>query len=354
VRVLLFLLVLALAHYLRLAAAQGGGNGQPTVYGQAAPGNGLWFGPPQIEAPISLPDPGHEVCAELCAPPLCDEAGPWQLVPFFAYDSWRGVADGTWQHNGLHAGANLGTRLGRFSDWSGIGLQVGGSAGVYDWAGTDYRMYGSDETLMQGFLSYGFFRRSPEASGWNAALVQDWMFNDNFSVFGQDPTLSQWRGQLGYVINDWHEAGVWGAFRGSGDSRDVPDWGPVSWRAVNQLSAFWHVKWGLGGPDTVMWIGVPENDRLEGEGSLGDYFVGASAHLPLSDKIAMYSLLTYLHPSASAGTAGAKEDAWVFVLGLAFYPGGDARTSTVRGRLWAPMMPVANNGLFLVDASANY
>ena len=354
-RFLLSLLALALSIDLCPALAQGLNDVHAPIAAREVYGSGqLWFGPPPVEAPSPLAAGDSHSCGELCLPPAYEESATWHLTPFFAYDSWRGVADGTWQHNGLHAGANYGTRLGQISERTGIGAQVGGSAGVYDWAGTDYRMHGADETLMQGFLSYGLFRRATEDSGWSAAVVQDWMFNDNFSVFGQDPTLSQWRGQLGYAINDWHEAGVWGAFRGNGDSRNVPDWGPVSWRAVNQLSAYWRAKWNCGGPETFIWFGIPERDRLQGDGSLGDYFVGASAQLPLGERVAMYTLLTYLHPSASAGANGAKEDAWVFIIGLTFHPRGDARSSTVRGHRWAPLLPVANNGVFLVDASANY
>jgi hypothetical protein len=355
VRFLLFLLALALTINLRPAVAQGPYEERASLATRGVDGTGeLWFGPPPTETPTPISGVSSEPCGELPLSAVCDQCASGQLTPFFGYDSWRGVSDGTWQHNGLHAGANWGTRLGRLSEWTGIGLQAGGSAGVYDWSGTDYRMYGADETLMQGFFTYGLFRRATEASPWSAAVVQDWMFNDNFSVFGQDPTLSQWRGSVGYAINDWHEAGIWGAFRSQGDSRDVPNWGTVSWRAVNQLSAFWHAKWNPGGADTVLWFGVPEHDRLQGDGSLGDYFVGASASLPLSDSIGMYTLLTYLHPSASAGPTASKEDAWVFVIGLAFYPRGDARSATVRGQRWAPVMPVANNGVFLVDASANY
>jgi hypothetical protein len=165
------------------------------------------------------------------------------------------------------------------------------------------------------------------------------MFTDNFSVFGQEVTLSQWRAQVGYAINDLNEVGLWGAFRGQGDTRDVPDEGPVSWRAVNQLSAYWHYKWGIGGANTTIWIGVPENDRLTGDGSLADYFVGGSAHMPLNDYVAAYSLVSYLHPSAGAGADGAKDDAWAFLLGVAFYWRGDARTQTIAGQCWVPLMP---------------
>src|SRR5262249_47802247 len=53
--------------------------------------------------------------------PSCDACPRRGLVAFVSYDSWRGIADGGWQNNGIVSGANYGTRLGRFSDWTGFG-----------------------------------------------------------------------------------------------------------------------------------------------------------------------------------------------------------------------------------------
>ena len=276
------------------------------------------------------------------------------LAVLTGYDTWRGVADGSWQNNGINTGLNYGTRLGQFSEWTGIGFQVGGSVGVYDWSGTDYRYTNQDVAETQGFLTYGFFRNVTDGVPVRFALVHDWMFNDTFSVFGQSPTLNQMRGQVGYVWNDANEFGVWGAWRGGGDTINVPGEGPVTWRPLNQVNAFWHHKWSPGGADTSIWVGVPENQRLDGGGSLGDYLAGALANVPLSDRVALYTLVTYLHPSASPGPIGSLDEAWNFSIGVSFYPVGNTRSRTVSGQCWAPQMSVANNGYFLVDASENY
>ena len=53
--------------------------------------------------------------------------------------------------------------------------------------------------------------------------------------------------------------------------------------------------------DFFVWIGIPERDRLDGDGSLGDYFVGALTTVPLSDRISLYALVTYVHQSGTAG-----------------------------------------------------
>ncbi len=285
----------------------------------------------------------------------CDPSPKRGMVLFVSYDSWKGIQDGGWQNNGIAAGVNFGTRLGQFSDWTGIGFQIGGSAADYNWSGTDYRFTHADQSQPQGFITYGAFRKPNEDSNWSAALVQDWMLNANFGAFGQNPTLSQWRGQLGYATSAWNEFGIWGTWRGHGDTRDVgPPFGQVSWRAVNQLSFFVHHKWSLGGADTALWVGVPEHDRLAGGGSLGDYLIGLSGNVPLNDRVSLYTLLTYMHPSAPPGEAGFDEEAWNFTVGMSFYPGRNARSNTVAGQCWLPMLPVANNGLFLVDSNQTY
>jgi hypothetical protein len=286
--------------------------------------------------------------------PSCTTCPNRGYYGFFGYDSWRGIQDGSWGNNGLHAGVNFGTRLGPVSDWTGVGFQLGSSVGVYNFNGTDYHMSRNDQATMQGFVTYGFFRKANEDSPWSAGVVQDWMLTSNYGIFAENPTMAQWRGQVGYAFGPLNELGLWGTWRGQGDSRNVPFFGPTTWRPVQQLSVYWHYKWGLGGPDSWISFGVPEHDRLTGNGSLGDYVVSAITNCPLSDRVMLYAQVTYLHPSSSPGPAGATEDAWAFLIGLSFFPGRNARTETVAGQCWMPLMPVANNGYFLGDTSQLY
>jgi hypothetical protein len=133
----------------------------------------------------------------------------------------------------------------------------------------------------------------------------------------------------------------------------VPGFGPTTWRGVNQLSIYGRHKWEFGA-ETMLWLGLPEDDRLAGDESLGDYFVGARADVPLSPYWSLYTLVTYMHPSASAGPAGAVEEQWNFTVGMSLDLGARARTATIVGDRWAPLLPVASNGYFLVDASQWY
>jgi hypothetical protein len=281
---------------------------------------------------------------------FCEDCPKWGVLTFVGYDSWRGIADDSWQNNGIHVGANLGTWLGPVSEATGIGFQFGGSVGVYDWSGAEYRPRDS-AVETQGFITYGFFRKPNQNSKWSAGVVQDWMLNNNFGVYSQNPTLSQIRAQLGYAFTPSNEIGLWGACRVLSDTNFVSGVGSTTWRPIDQLNLYWHHKWELAGADTSVWIGLPEQDRLGGSGSLGEYIAGASANIPLSNSFALYTLVTYMHPSAGPGGAGSTEDEWSFAIGLAFYPGRNARSTTVAGQCWMPLMPVANNGYFLVDTN---
>ena len=285
--------------------------------------------------------------------PACDDCPNYGGMGFVSYDSWRGISDGNWQNNGIVAGLNYGTRLGAFSDLTGIGFQMGGSVGAFNWSGTGYK-HENNEAQTQGFLTYGLFRKANENCRWNAAIVQDWMFNDNFGIYAQNPTLSQGRAQVGYAVNAANEFGLWGTWRYLSDSRFVPDEGVVKWRPINQLNLYWQHKWSAGGADTRIWAGVPERDRLAGGGSLGDYLAGALANVPLSDRFGLFALVTYMHPSARPGPAASRQDAWNFSIGVTLFPGRNARSTTVSARCWMPQLPVANNGYFLNDTNHSY
>jgi hypothetical protein len=301
--------------------------------------------PPEVHGSDSSGDP----CGGLdnFRRALCDECPTWSLQSFVSYDSWRGISDDSWQNNGINVGANFGTRLGPISDATGVGFQIGGSVGVYDWSGTEYH----SDVETQGFITYGLFRRPITESGWTAGFVQDWMLNDHFGQFSEDPTLSQLRAQVGYATSASNEIGLWGAARVLGATRDVNGVGSTTWRPIVQLNLYWHHKWQVGGADTSIWIGIPEQDRLGGSGSLGEYLAGASATVPLNDRFALFTLVTYMHPSSGPSPNGAEEESWNFTVGVSFTPGRETRSGTVESRSWMPLMPLGNNGYFLVDTN---
>ena len=124
--------------YMLVFAALSGGQ---TAKGQYA--RGPYAGPrfeplPSVEEPVPTrpvyAPSGDFVCGG------CEEDRAVGGVAVYAYEAFRGIADGGWENNGAHAGVNYSLRLGEFTNATRFRAQFGGSIGVYKWAGTDYRM----------------------------------------------------------------------------------------------------------------------------------------------------------------------------------------------------------------------
>jgi hypothetical protein len=282
-----------------------------------------------------------------------DEVHSWTVSAFYGYESFRGVSDGSWQNNGLNAGFNFGTQLGQFSDVTGIGFQFGGSMGIYDWSGTDYRSRDQEQAETQAFISVGFFRKASEGCPWDTAIAFDLMINNNFGVYAETPTLDQLRYRVGYVFSAHDEIGVWGTVHGQNSTRDVPSVGPVTWKGEDQIDLFSHHKWDFGA-DTYVWIGAPLGQSLTDGASLGSFIAGARGDLPLNDWMSLYTLVTYMRPAVGPGPAASEKDEWSFAIGLTVFFRHDSRTPTVADEGWAPLLPVASNGTFFVDTSRAY
>jgi hypothetical protein len=282
-----------------------------------------------------------------------DEVHTWTLSAFYGYETFRGYPEGNWQNNGLNAGFNFGSRLGDFSDTTGIGFQIGGSIGIYNWSGTDYRMRDNDQAETQGFFTVGFFRKASENCPWDAGAVFDLMVNNNYGVYNETPTLAQFRYRLGYAFCERDEIGIWGAVHCESSTRDVGRVGPVTWIGEDQINLFSHHKWEFGA-DTSVWIGVPLGQSMSGGGSLGSFIAGARGDMPLNDWMSIYSLVTYMRPAVGAGPVAAERDEWSFVIGLSFFFRKDSRTPTVANEGWSPLLPVASNGTFFVDTNHAY
>ena len=277
-----------------------------------------------------------------------DERRRWSLVSGFGYETFRGFPDRGWQANGLYGNFNVGTSLGALSDWTGLGLQGGFSRGLYDWEGNPYRANVAN-TARQDFASYGLFKRATQSNPLTLSVSQDWMFTENYGRNGLSLNVSQIRYRAGVATSSSNEFGVVGAFRVVEDTDSVGSQLETT-RAVNHASAFWHHKWEAWGANTIISLGAVENDRVSGDGSLGDLLVTATVDFPFTDKVGFYGNIAYMNPSATAGFDAAHEEFWSFTLGVQFFPGHDAKTMTIAGERWRPLLPVANNGVFILDS----
>jgi len=294
---------------------------------------------------------GDSCCCRLGCDEQCDRVG---IVGFAGLDSFKGIADEDYQSNfGAVTGINVGSQLSVLGDY-GLGWQTGLSYGVYDLDGRGSTDFNQARSQTQLFVTTGFFHKAKCDQRLSFGLVYDWMFNEEWGVYGTDPTLGQWRGQIEYAVSGCNAVGFWGCARDLGDVRTVPIPNTrgiiVANRAISQANLFWHHKF-CSGADSYLWVGVPDHGRLDTTegGSLIDWTFGASVQVPLTCKLALYANGAYFHPSAAAGATAAVESGYDVGMGLVWYFGGGARSCAINGKCADPYMPVANNSNFLVD-----
>lgn len=164
------------------------------------------------------------------------------------------------------------------------------------------------------------------------------------------PTLGQWRGQIEYAVSGSNAVGVYGCLGDLGFNRRITDAATLKYRAVSQIDLFWHHKF-CSGADSYLWLGLPERERLTGDGSLYDWLIGVSLQAPLSERLALYGNAQYMHPSESAGVGASIDSGYNVGMGIVWYFGGNARSDAINGKCNLPYLPVANNSTFLTDAN---
>lgn len=289
----------------------------------------------------------------------CEGCSPFGIVGTFGLDAFKGVADDGIANFGVVTGLNTGAMLPGLEDY-GLGWQTGISYGVYD---LDGRLNDVDpaQSQQQTFVTTGFYRKAKGDSRVSFGLVYDWMYNANWGVAegvgASNPTMGQWRGQIEYALSECNSLGVWGAWRDLYAVQDIEvTRGVISTtknRAISQINLFWHHKFNCTGADSWLWMGVPDHSRMDqgvGQGkSLGDWTFGASISVPMSSRLALYANAAYMHPSASAGDSANVDAGYDVGMGIAWYFGGNARSSSLYGKCSTPYMPLANNTNFLVE-----
>ena len=283
----------------------------------------------------------------------CDERLPIGMTFFTGVESWHNISDLFLSNNtGVVVGGNLGIPLPRLAEY-GIGAQMGASFGAFDLNGRTTLEGGPSEVQQQMFFTAGLFRRATDDAPISAGIVYDWMINDGYGVFSTSPSMGQCRIQFGYNLDAHNEVGVWGAISGKRSEKLIAyNLNMAStYRAINQFNIFWHHNF-QSGADGWFWLGVPEKENIGGEGRLGEFTVGATMNVPVTQRMALYATGEYMKPAASAGLAGSVENAYTIGFGLAFFPRGCARNRNVGGDRWTPYMPLANNSNFLIDTDA--
>ncbi len=262
---------------------------------------------------------------------------------FLGLDSFRSLPEGSFGGNmGALGGLNLACAVP--SQNQGVGVQGGGSFGLYSWNGrgsTD-----SKALQLQGFVTLGLFRQTLHDKGFNAGACYDWNIEGKYGVFGLSPTLSQARGQFGYLFKGGNEFGFLGSYATEIAHKHFGAL-PIKFKAISQVNAFWrHIFKNRG--ETMVWAGTPyQKGLMYNSGRAGNYIVGTSFRAPLTYSLSMYGHGVYMGARGGSGATQSKNYAANVSFGLTYSFGGCKAGSR-------PYLPLANNSNFLVDTNTNY
>lgn len=274
-----------------------------------------------------------------CCLPFCAEIGA-------GYDYFRSLPEGDWEGNtGALVTANVGGDF-CYCDQL-IGVQLGGSFGIYDWNGN----LSADSDLQSGtqkqaFVTAGFSWRTQCESGFNLGLVYDWMWNEKLGVFRPDVNVSQIRLQGGYQLCCRDEFGLWGAFHLCTAEREVEQI-PIEFRGISQVNLFWRHTF-ENCAETKIWVGAPVSSSLMFDsGRSGQFIVGGSFYAPLACRLGIEGHASYMHPHSASDNLRSRLYGANIYIGLTYAFGGS-------GYCRKPYLEVANNSNFYLDTDLNF
>lgn len=286
-------------------------------------------------------------------PADCEDCPRIGSMFFEKAEVWRNIADGSYADNkGLVVGGNVGVPLPKLREW-GIGGQFGASYGAYDLDGRASSDRNND-VQQQIFVTAGLFHRPTESCPLGIGVGYDWMINSNYGVYATSPMMTQWRAQIGYALSARNEVGVWMSMRDRGADKEIEfnnQTATAHYRPLDQVNIFWHHNY-CSGADSWLWMGFPDNDKVGGDGRLGEFTLGFSVNVPLTERVALTAGGSYMKPTASSGIAASVENAYSLSVGLAIFPGAGAKRGSVAGNCWMPYLPLADNMNFLSDTNA--
>lgn len=308
-------------------------------YNSVSTENDLWYLPPEKTPPVIQRNDCYS----------------WRDIGFSVAagaDHFRGIPDGERpDNNGVTIALEAATPI-PFLKKYGIGFQIGGSYGAYDFAGRDIRP--QKEIQSQGFLTTGLFIRPHPVFPLSCAVVYDWMFNKNFGLHSESPTLEQVRGQVSYYVTPCDEIGVWATYdtKKTRVTEKHATWTfHVIYRPIAQANFFWRHVFGKG-VQTTLWAGTPIRNRLYRKDSdrPGKYIVGFEIGVPFYENWALIARAAYMQPGSKRGVLGNKESTNNIAFNVVYYFGGNPSSCESRGNTaWLPYLPLANNSNFFVD-----
>ncbi len=277
-----------------------------------------------------------------CTPEMHESNIPFATEISLALDDFRSLPEGSWEGNmGAFSSVNFKALF-----FESFLVQLGGSYGLYDWAGRTSAPYANSNAFQQqGFITGALSRETPCESGVNFGLAYEWMFNKNFGEFAVNPYLSQIRAQLGYLIDGSNEIGVWGTYNTNSSDKEAQQL-PLKFRAISQVNLFlcYYFK---NFAYTMVWAGSPYRRGLSyTSGRAGRYIFGARIQAPLTSNLSLFGHGAYMGARKAQNGIESRNYAANVCFGLTYSFGE-------RKKKQSPYMNLGDNSNFLVDTNLN-
>lgn len=319
-------------------------------------------------APVSPAKAGRPGRADVAA-----SGGPnWPNSPANRTDNWhRGLLNNTYVWLGGETYKSIGERLtninggtgsltGSFGAVGGINtsfgidefpirLQAGASYGVYDFRGRLAIVPQSTETEKQTVYTVGLYHRGDALGGnflspFSVGVVYDTFRATDWGINANNIHLAQFRGMAGYALTPWTEIGVSGTTPSGHDQAAITVAGApgllTTIHAMSQRNVYLKQHFDFGGDLTVYGGSLVQG--------IGSYHVGMMGQAPLGPYWSVLANINYVMPHTPAGPLGSGQEQFSASFSLAHYFGGNAAAPTVSGYKNLPLLPVANNGSFLI------
>ena len=247
-----------------------------------------------------------------------------------------GPSSGFMNSAGFVNGINTGFRLGN----SKMRGQIGGSLGIYDAKGRDTTPNNSAAET-QVFLTTGVFKRSDITKGDRVSwgLVYDQLWNSQYGLRSDDIYLGQFRGIVGLALNECNEVGVWGTAKTNSDATTQGLAAQVE--SINQYNLFLSHNFAFGAR-SMFYIGTTDHS------SVGSWTTGTQLVAPMGPRVSFYGNSAFMFPSSTVGNTGANEYLWAISTGLSYSFGKKSVSRNISGQTGIPLLPVANNGTFMI------
>lgn len=288
-----------------------------------------------VEVSAQSSDPQEEV------PIFYSSQCPFEVDFTLALDDFRSLPEGSWNGNwGAFAAINMKVFLPK--DFS---TQIGGSYGLYDWAGRAFAPFSNPDALQQqGFITAAVSHQV--FHGINAGIAYDWMLNKHFGIFAVNPFFDQIRAQIGYAILCRNEIGAWASY-GIRTANEASQQVPLRFRGISQANLFWCHYFQNNGYG-MLWAGTTYRRGLMNKsGRPGDFLFGVQFSAPMTECLSIEGHGVYMMPKGVSGLTPAKNYASNLCIGITYSFGK-------RKIQQSPYMTLANNSNFLVDTNQNF